>query len=60
MAQRVSDNHVEGSDCGSRGWDKVAVARERKRWQRNEGGVIGGEEMTCKGDWNVSWIGVGR
>jgi hypothetical protein len=24
------------------GWDEVVVARERKRWQRNEEGVIGG------------------
>jgi hypothetical protein len=60
MAQRVSDDHVEGSDWGSGGWDEVAVARERQRWQRNEGGVIGGEEVTCKGEWNVSGTGVGR
>jgi hypothetical protein len=29
MAQRVSNDHVEGSDWGRRGWDEVAVARER-------------------------------
>jgi hypothetical protein len=45
---------------GRGGWDKAAVARERQRWQRNEGGVIGGEEVTCKGDWNVSGTGVRR
>jgi hypothetical protein len=45
---------------GSRGWDKVAVARERKRWQRNERGVIGKDEVTCKGDWNVNGTGVRR
>jgi hypothetical protein len=44
----VSDDHVEGSDWGSRGWDEVVVAREKQRWQRNEGGVIGGEEVTVR------------